>query len=548
MSAVAHFLKGKRFHPAKLANQKLVYIAEQKNKDEKKRESERMREREQEQELIKNRALLRDKRASAETKKKILQQDVSFMYQAPPGLKISKIEEEKEEQENSKDKTKHEEDVERFPMLAHAPVEGQYTEHLQVTHKPFGIQIRNVRCTKCGQWGHKSFDKECALRDTATEKDMERAEWEDPMNQFHNSKTHHTITTNTQNEDVSSNPLAPSSPPVNDTLSQTISSTRDGFALKKGIVSSDRGIRGAHPLHQMIPTQEDDNLDLDDDFLQNDDMKFLAGLSKDQRKKLLKKLKKEEKRTKKKERKEKKEKKDKKKKKHHKKESDSDSKSSSNSESDENRKHKKSRKEHNQTEMDYEKRRDDRNNNNHETEDERKEREKERKDRNEDSEKRRDDRNNNNHKRETEDDRREKEWNDRNDRNGEKEKPRDREKVNGSRGRNDDFEKEQRDKEKRDNKDRDDEKRRDDRNNNHERKIEDDRREREKERKDRNGDSEKRSGGDRVNNDREYKKQRDDRNDDYNREKNDRNGDHQKAKIENMKSKEGGGSRGRYEK
>ncbi|KAG2377404.1 hypothetical protein C9374_009315 [Naegleria lovaniensis] len=54
-------------------------------------------------------------------------------------------------------------DVEKFPFLKHAPTEGSYTEFVKVKHKPFGIELRNVKCTKCGQFGHTNVDRECPL-------------------------------------------------------------------------------------------------------------------------------------------------------------------------------------------------------------------------------------------------------------------------------------------------------------------------------------------------------------------------------------------------
>lgn len=28
-------------------------------------------------------------------------------------------------------------------------------------HKPFGVQIRMIKCIKCGKWGHQAGDREC---------------------------------------------------------------------------------------------------------------------------------------------------------------------------------------------------------------------------------------------------------------------------------------------------------------------------------------------------------------------------------------------------
>lgn len=55
--------------------------------------------------------------------------------------------------------------LERFPFLKDAPVEGACADSVKVNFKPVGKQLRNVRCLRCGQWGHQSGDRECELRD-----------------------------------------------------------------------------------------------------------------------------------------------------------------------------------------------------------------------------------------------------------------------------------------------------------------------------------------------------------------------------------------------
>ena len=57
------------------------------------------------------------------------------------------------------------EQEERFPCLKDAPTEGSYSKNVKLTHKPLGIEIRNVKCIRCGDWGHQSGDRECPLRD-----------------------------------------------------------------------------------------------------------------------------------------------------------------------------------------------------------------------------------------------------------------------------------------------------------------------------------------------------------------------------------------------
>merc|ERR1711904_28418 len=51
----------------------------------------------------------------------------------------------------------------RFEFLKNAPVEGEHVLKLnvQLKHKPFGRIIKNIKCLKCGQWGHRIGDSEC---------------------------------------------------------------------------------------------------------------------------------------------------------------------------------------------------------------------------------------------------------------------------------------------------------------------------------------------------------------------------------------------------
>ncbi|EFC43478.1 predicted protein [Naegleria gruberi] len=74
-------------------------------------------------------------------------------------------------------------DVEKFPILKHAPTEGGYTEFVKVKHKPFGIELRNVRCTKCGEFGHTNIDRECPLFGISRV-DADRLNREDPLLQM----------------------------------------------------------------------------------------------------------------------------------------------------------------------------------------------------------------------------------------------------------------------------------------------------------------------------------------------------------------------------
>jgi len=60
--------------------------------------------------------------------------------------------------------TAHERNVRRFDFLKkNAPMTADYVKDMEVVHKPFAKLVRNVRCLKCGKWGHRIGDRECEL-------------------------------------------------------------------------------------------------------------------------------------------------------------------------------------------------------------------------------------------------------------------------------------------------------------------------------------------------------------------------------------------------
>eukprot|EP01138_Halocafeteria_seosinensis_P000088 gb/GECG01000090.1/.p1 GENE.gb/GECG01000090.1/~~gb/GECG01000090.1/.p1 ORF type:complete len:572 (+),score=141.51 gb/GECG01000090.1/:1-1716(+) len=69
---------------------------------------------------------------------------------------------------------------ERFPWLKNAPVEAGDTDNKNLAFRPMGMSIRNVRCIRCGQWGHQTGDRECPMRDT-NPNDADRLRKEDPL-------------------------------------------------------------------------------------------------------------------------------------------------------------------------------------------------------------------------------------------------------------------------------------------------------------------------------------------------------------------------------
>lgn len=74
----------------------------------------------------------------------------------------------------------HDQQQERFACLRNAPMEGGYAKGIAVKHQPFNEVIRNVQCARCGEWGHRSGDRECPLKDY-NPLDYARQQREDPM-------------------------------------------------------------------------------------------------------------------------------------------------------------------------------------------------------------------------------------------------------------------------------------------------------------------------------------------------------------------------------
>lgn len=47
--------------------------------------------------------------------------------------------------------------------------------------KPFAVEIRNVKCARCGAFGHQSGDRDCPLRDALMPQEEARQKREDPL-------------------------------------------------------------------------------------------------------------------------------------------------------------------------------------------------------------------------------------------------------------------------------------------------------------------------------------------------------------------------------
>lgn len=228
-----NYMCKKFFHPASRDNLKRVWMAEQQAEAYKKKQEELRVQYEKEQDLHNNKALL-----SKESKDKL---SVNFMYEPPPGAKKER------EKEDNEPEYKFE-----WQRKYNAPRESYCKGDSEIRDQPFGIQVRNVRCIKCHKWGHINTDKECPLYSQAMSVVM-----------------------------ASSSNL----PPTPDALTLVQQMREDGLALKKSALEAQQHLR--------VPGHE--HLMLSDDDDEHSEITFLKTLSKEEKKKLLKKLKKLEK-------------------------------------------------------------------------------------------------------------------------------------------------------------------------------------------------------------------------------------------------------------
>jgi len=143
-----NYMCKKFFHPSSKDNQKRLWQAQKKHETELQAQAELRAQYDKEQELYQNKSLL-----SKESKDKL---EVNFMYEPPPGVK--KISANPEDDEGEPEYK-----FEWQRTWGMAPKESYLGDGDSFAEQPFGIQVCQAKCIKCGAYGHMNIDKRCPL-------------------------------------------------------------------------------------------------------------------------------------------------------------------------------------------------------------------------------------------------------------------------------------------------------------------------------------------------------------------------------------------------
>ena len=167
--------RSQSFHPTNPKNLAKLFEAEEKQKKEAKKKEELAKMYEQEAMRRETKELLQGGASASDPAPSL-----SFMYALPPGLAEAQA---KKKPVPTEEQTRAERDAERFPLLANAPTRGEYTTDIPVNHKPFGVELKKTKCSRCGAWGHANGDRECPMRNMNPLDDGRKAA-EDPMSRL----------------------------------------------------------------------------------------------------------------------------------------------------------------------------------------------------------------------------------------------------------------------------------------------------------------------------------------------------------------------------
>eukprot|EP01147_Barroeca_monosierra_P004187 gene4187-6533_t len=176
---MAGFMNRKDFHPSNFQNQKRRFAAEQAELARRRKEKELQDELNRERSEFQSMAFhaLPKEQADVEKGKYML----SFMYDVPPDVTAEKPKALDTSQLSYREQ-KALPLAEKLDFLKNAPRQ-EHARQLEAFDKPFGKEVRNVRCFRCGKWGHQHTDRTCPLFGKARlgqEGEAERNDFEDP--------------------------------------------------------------------------------------------------------------------------------------------------------------------------------------------------------------------------------------------------------------------------------------------------------------------------------------------------------------------------------
>jgi len=178
-----YYMSKKFFHPGNPINLEAVFIARQNHERAKREESEKMSEYQREQEAYEAKETLAIAKGKTQQERDKL--SLSFMYDAPVGLRGTSFNTPTAVNETLTLKGKENEEGEPFCFRCNkgyhqpdrcpkdgeplfewqrgAPREGYLRADAQVSDKPFGIQVQMTRCLRCHEMGHSHTEKFCPM-------------------------------------------------------------------------------------------------------------------------------------------------------------------------------------------------------------------------------------------------------------------------------------------------------------------------------------------------------------------------------------------------